>query len=76
MTLAPITLLEATSAAELHERDELVRRFRKLRADAIQARRDYEHWNRINPDLRPIDTAWEAEVIAWCDHVLGTTEEG
>jgi hypothetical protein len=62
-----LQLREAVNVDDLKARDRLVRRFRKLRADAVLDKNTYEHWNRAHPDAKPIDTSWCDEIIAWCD---------
>jgi hypothetical protein len=60
-------LREAVNVDDLKQRDKLVRRTRKIRADAVLDKSTCEHWNRLHPDEPPISTAFEDAVIAWCD---------
>ena len=57
----------AENVADELERDRLVRRIQKLRADAVLDKNTIEHWNRTHPTERPMDTAFEDAMIAWCD---------
>lgn len=62
-----IPLREAFNVDDLKSRDKLVRRLRKLRADAVLDKNTEEHWNRTHPDERPIDTTFWDKMIAFCD---------
>ena len=58
---------EALNVSEFKERDELIRRARQLRDEAVLARSAADRWNRLHPDEEQVDTAFEDAVIAWCD---------
>ena len=58
---------EPVNVDDLKARDRIVRRFKKLRADAVQSKNNIEHWNELNPTEPPISTAFEDSVIAYCD---------
>lgn len=65
--MSEFKLREAVNVDDLKERDRLVRRNMRIRAEAVQSKIDLEFWNRAHPDLPPFDTSWEDSVIAWCD---------
>jgi hypothetical protein len=68
MTDVPaISLREAVNVPDLKRRDQIVRRIRKIRADAVLDKNTIEWWNEHNPNETPIDAAWCQEVIDWCD---------
>lgn len=52
---------------DLKARDRLVRRIRKMRADAVLDKSTLEHWNRTHPDGKQFSAAFEDKMIAWCD---------
>jgi acyl carrier protein phosphodiesterase len=58
---------EPVNVPDALARDRLVRRFAKIRADAVIDKNTIEHWNRMHPDEEPLDAAFEDSVIAWCD---------
>jgi hypothetical protein len=62
-----MSLREAVNVDDLKQRDKIVRRFRKIRAEAVLDKNTYEHWNSLHPDEKPLDLAFFDEVIAWCD---------
>lgn len=59
-------LREAVNVADALQRDRLVRRAQKVRADAVLAKADIEHWNRTHADEKQFDTALEDAIIAYC----------
>lgn len=68
----PVSLLlpplrEAVNVADLKKRDRLIRRRRKIRADAVLEKNTIEYWNRQHPTESRISTAFEDALIAWCD---------
>ena len=60
-------LREPRNVPELKARDALVRRVKALRASVVLDRADLQHWNRMNPDKKPLCHAFEDAMIAWCD---------
>lgn len=62
-----MSLREAFNVEDLKRRDRLVRRFRKMRAEAVLEKNTLEYVNSIHPDWPPFDTKFEEAVIAWCD---------
>lgn len=62
-----LELREAVNVPDLKERDRLVRRIRKMRADAVLDKNTLEYWNRRHPHERQFSTAFEDKMIAWCD---------
>lgn len=60
-------LREPVNVEDALERDRIERRFRQIRANAVQAKRDIEYWNNLHPNEKPVGTAFEDAVIAWCD---------
>lgn len=60
-------LREAVNVDDLKQRDRLVRRLKKIRADAVLDKGTLLHWNRLHPDETQFSTAFEDAVIAWCD---------
>jgi hypothetical protein len=61
------TLREAVNVPEALERDRLVRRRLRGRAEVAQCKVDVEHWNRTHPNETPLDTTFEDAMIAWYD---------
>lgn len=62
-----LQLREAVDVEDFMQREKLVARARKIRADAVLDKRAIEYWNRHHPDEQPISTAFEDALIAWCD---------
>jgi hypothetical protein len=64
-----LKLREAVNVADLKQRDALVRRVKKMRADAVLGKATIEWFNahRLQPGEAPISTDYEVAVIAWCD---------
>lgn len=60
-------LREPVNVPDALARDRIVSRFAKIRANAVQTKRDIEHWNTTNPDQEPIATVFEDKIIDWCD---------
>lgn len=60
-------LREAVNVDDFLERENLVERRAKMRADAVIEKHTIEHWNRAHPNEPPISTAFEEKVIAWLD---------
>lgn len=60
-------LRAAVNVADELARDQLVRRRREMRAEAVVEKHTIEHWNRLHPDEEPISTAFEDSLIAWLD---------
>jgi len=60
-------LREAYNVADALERDGLVRRLRRLRADMLSNRRFIMAWNAANPDQPPISTEVEDAVLGYLD---------
>jgi hypothetical protein len=60
-------LREPFNVEDAKARDRLIRRFKKIRADAVLDKNTWEYINRTRPDLPPIDTTFEDKIIAWCD---------
>lgn len=63
----PLLMREAVNVDDLKERDKLVRRLRKARAEVVLDLNTWEHWNRTHPDQTPIDTTFERAMIAYYD---------
>lgn len=57
----------AVNVPDALTQDKLIRRMRRIRAGAVLDKNTIEYWNRGHPDEKPIDTAFEDSVIAWCD---------
>lgn len=62
-----LELRPAFNVTDALQRDALVRRALKIRAEALQQKHDIEYWNKAHPNETPIDTGFEDAVIAWCD---------
>lgn len=60
-------LREPVNVSDAIERDRIIRRFRRARANAAQLKADIEAWNDANPHEKPIDTEVEDAIIAYCD---------
>jgi hypothetical protein len=60
-------LREPLNVPDAMKRDAIIRRFRHARSNAAQLKADIEDWNRNHPDQKPIDTALEDAIIAYCD---------
>lgn len=60
-------LREAVNVPDFLEREKIVRRFKKIRAEMVLDKNTYEHWNSLHPDERQFDTTFWDAAIAWCD---------
>lgn len=67
MTDEYLRLREALNVGDVKRRDRLVRRIKKMRAEAALDRDTLLHWNRTHPEETPFDVSFEESVIAWCD---------
>ncbi len=54
---------EPVNVPDALQRDHLVRRFQKMRAEAVLDKSTYEHWNRTHPDETPLDTQGEVDAV-------------
>lgn len=61
-----VPLREPVNVPDLLARDRIVLRLKAIYAEAVQSKRDAEHWNRAHPDQAALDTSLFDEVIAWC----------
>lgn len=62
-----LRLREAVNVTDLLERDVFVRRMKQLRAEVAQQKIEVEAWNLDHPEAKPVSTAWEDEMIDYCD---------
>lgn len=64
-----LTLREAVNVPDLKKRDAIVRRIKRIRAEAELERNtiDWYNRNRLPVGEQPLDSSWCDEVIAWCD---------
>lgn len=60
-------LREARNLEEFQQREALVERFRKLRAEVVLELNTIEYWNRTHPLDTPIDVSFERATLAWID---------
>jgi hypothetical protein len=62
-------LREPVDVTDALARDRLVKRLRKMRANAVLDKNTIEWYNqsRLPPGEQPLDSSWCDEVIAWCD---------
>lgn len=63
----PFRLRQAVNVPDEIERNRLVERMRKIRADAVLDKDSAAHWNATHPNETPLDVTFWDEVIAWCD---------
>lgn len=66
MMIKDLQLREAVNVAELKASDRLVRRVKRIRAEAERDLNTIEFWNKHHPD-EVISADFERAVIAWCD---------
>lgn len=60
-------LREARNVEEFKQREALVKRMRKLRAEVVLEIHTIEYWNRTHPDEPSFDVSYYRAVLAWID---------